>query len=178
MPYLPTGAVLLPDTETLLVCDGYGSSFVHGYSTVDGSYIKGSSFGKIGDGLSNTPGSRDVSWDTNHGIGWNPSTNLLLHCDRVGHRLVYTEADGTYVSHVPLSGGMSLPCSVDFWNGESLRESNPTPGSQPAPLPPHPDPHKSAFVRRVLRHLQPGRRERPVRQQPSRRHWHLRRRQR
>ena len=137
MPYLPTGAVLLPGTETLLVCDGYGSSFVHGYSTVDGSYIKGSSFGKIGDGLSNTPGSRDVSWDTNHGIGWNPSTNLLLHCDRVGHRLVYTEADGTYVSHVPLSGGMSLPCSVDFWNGESQQPNS----WHPPPPPPQNTPH-------------------------------------
>jgi hypothetical protein len=114
LDYLPTGAVLLPGTETLLVCDGYGSSFVHGISIVDGSYISGSSFGKLGDGKANRPGSRDVSWNTNHGIGWNPSKGQLLHCDRVGHRIVYTDATGVFVSAIPLSGGMSLPCSVDF----------------------------------------------------------------
>lgn len=48
--YLPTSAVLIPGSTTLLVCDGYGSSFVHGISTTDGSYIQGSSFGKLGEG--------------------------------------------------------------------------------------------------------------------------------
>lgn len=93
VPYLPTSAVPIPGTETLLVCDGYGSSFVHGISMVDGSYIHGSSFGRLGDGYRNTPGSTDVTWNTNHGIVSTSTTTSTTSCmPRTTHRACYAAA--------------------------------------------------------------------------------------
>jgi hypothetical protein len=123
LPFLPTDATIVPAdnapnggaTETLFVSDGYGSHFVHGYRTSDGRYIKGSSFGGLGDGKTDEVASGTVvRFQTNHGIAWHARRRQLLHCDRVGHRLVFTDSNGAFLSTVPLNGGMSLPCSVDF----------------------------------------------------------------
>ena len=95
MPYLPTGAVLLPDTETLLVCDGYGSSFVHGYSTVDGSYIKGSSFGKIGGEHDRLQASVLAGLRSSHGEQGDEAHNGS-RVDGVDLIKRYTDAGGKY----------------------------------------------------------------------------------
>ena len=102
-------------SDLSITCDDSGSSFVHGISTVDGSYIPGSSFGKLGEGTANTPGSTDVTWNTNHGIGLNPEKNLLLHCDRVGHRLVYTEVL-IFCKIIILEQGNNVPLEHSSWN--------------------------------------------------------------
>ena len=38
-PIVPTDAIVVPGTDTLLVADGYGSSFVHMFDKHTGAYL-------------------------------------------------------------------------------------------------------------------------------------------
>lgn len=110
----PTDAIVVPGTDTLLVADGYGSSFVHSFDKYTGKYIPGKSFG----GLGNTT-SDPIKLHTPHGIALDPRhPGTVVISDRSNSRLVWTKFDGTFVDWQPTGAksAMSLPCNVDVHN--------------------------------------------------------------
>jgi hypothetical protein len=111
-PIRPTDAVVVPGTDTLLVADGYGSSYIHLFDKNTGVYLK-TSWG--GPGKSNNP----VKLSVPHGINLDPrvpSANpAFVVCDRSNNRLVWTDQLGTFIDEVPITApGMTLPCNVDI----------------------------------------------------------------
>lgn len=110
-PIKPCDAIVVPGSNTLLVADGYGSSFVHAFDKNTGKYIENKTFG----GLGNTS-SDPIKFNTPHGINVDPRhPGTFVISDRSNHRLVWVTADGKYVSSAPTEdpAGMSLPCNVD-----------------------------------------------------------------
>jgi len=116
-PISPTDAVVVPGTDTLLLADGYGSSFIHMLDKNTGKYL-GKSWG--GKGFSNDP----LKLTIPHGINFDPSYDsgnsepTFVVSDRSNHRLVWTTADGKFLGDQDFSKpppfGMSLPCNVDI----------------------------------------------------------------
>jgi hypothetical protein len=111
-PIRPTDAVVVPDTDVLLVADGYGSSYIHMFDKNTGVYLK-NSWG--GSGKSNNP----LRLSVPHGINvdprvQNPSPTFVI-CDRSNSRLVWTDQKGTFIDEEPITEtGMTLPCNVDI----------------------------------------------------------------
>jgi hypothetical protein len=111
-PILPTDAIVVPDTDILLVADGYGSSYIHLFDKNTGEYMK-QSWG--GPGKSNNP----VKLQTPHGINVDPrvkgTTPAFVICDRSNNRFVWTDYKGTFIDEEPITApGMTLPCNVDI----------------------------------------------------------------
>jgi len=110
-PYKPTDAAVVPNSDVLLVEDGYGRSFVHKFNKTNGKYL-GESFGGQGDSHTDP-----IKLHTPHGINNVPKNpNLFILCDRSNHRLLHLDADGKYKGEIQTTFpiGMSLPCNVDF----------------------------------------------------------------
>jgi hypothetical protein len=101
--YKPTDAVAPPESERVLVADGYGSSMIHALKTADGVYA-GKSWGGLGPahGELNCP----------HGITYDPRRNLLLVADRGNKRLEYFTLHGLYHSTIE-APEITAPCNAD-----------------------------------------------------------------
>jgi hypothetical protein len=112
-PIRPTDAVVVPDTDLLLVADGYGSSYIHTFDKNTGVYLK-NSWG--GPGKSINP----LRLSVPHGINVDPRVQNLqsptfVICDRSNNRLVWTDQKGTFIDEEPITDtGMTLPCNVDI----------------------------------------------------------------
>jgi hypothetical protein len=102
--YKPTDAVAPPQSERVLVADGYGSSMIHALKTADGLYA-GKSWGGLGaaHGELNCP----------HGITYDPRRKLLLTADRGNKRLEYFTLNGLYHSTVEAKE-LTAPCNADI----------------------------------------------------------------
>lgn len=115
-PIRPCDAIVVPGTDTLLVADGYGSSFVHAFDKNTGVYIPGKTFGGVGNTTSDP-----IKLHTPHGIALDPRhPGTVVISDRSNSRLVWTTFDGKYVRHnsTGAGAGMSLPCNVDVMYDE------------------------------------------------------------
>lgn len=114
-PYKPTDAVVVPNTNTLLVADGYGQSWVHKLDKRTGEYLN-ASFG----GKGNTS-SDPIRFNTPHGINLDPQGNFIVS-DRSNNRLVTVDQDGHYKtsSLTTKVAGVSLPCNVDFMKASAI----------------------------------------------------------
>jgi len=116
-PLSPTDAVVVPGTNTLLVADGYGSSFIHMLDKNTGKYL-GKSWGGKGD--SNDPVKLTIPHGINLDLSWDSGNSepAFVISDRSNHRLVWTSADGKFMGEQDFSKpppfGMSLPCNVDI----------------------------------------------------------------
>jgi len=102
--YKPTDAVAPPQSERVLVVDGYGSSMIHALKTADGVYA-GKSWGGLGaaHGELNCP----------HGITFDPRRELLLTADRGNKRLEYFTLNGLYHSTIEAKE-ITAPCNADI----------------------------------------------------------------
>jgi hypothetical protein len=102
--YKPTDAVAPPQSERVLVADGYGSSMIHALKTADGVYA-GKSWGGLGaaHGELNCP----------HGIAFDPRRKLLLTADRGNKRLEYFTLNGLYHSTIEAKE-ITAPCNADI----------------------------------------------------------------
>ena len=105
-PFKPTDVVIIPDTNILLVADGYGSSFVHLINKLTGKYIEGRSFG----GKGNT--TEPIRFNTPHGIKVDKDNNFIVVSDRTNNRVVWLTFDFKYVRSKTLTEGLALPCNV------------------------------------------------------------------
>ena len=107
-PFVPTNVAFAPDGG-YYVADGYGSSWIHQYSTKD-EYVR--TFG----GLGTEPG----KVHTPHGL-W-VDTRLaepaLVVADRSNHRLQYFTLDGKY--RETITEGMRQPCHFKIRGHEML----------------------------------------------------------
>jgi len=111
-PLRPTDAVVVPGTDTLLVADGYGSSYIHLLDKITGKYL-GKSWG--GPGNSNFPLKLSVPHGINVDERAGTSFPIFVISDRSNHRLVWADAVGNYISERSETDvfGMSWPCNVD-----------------------------------------------------------------
>jgi len=120
-PILPTDAVVVPNTDILLVADGYGSSYIHMLDKNTGTYL-GKSWG--GKGNSNNP----VKLYTPHGINvdsrYQSNTPIFVISDRSNHRFVWTDANGKFFDEITAASaaGMSFPCNVDIIQDKYTQE--------------------------------------------------------
>jgi hypothetical protein len=111
-PIRPTDAIVVPNTDMLLVADGYGSSWIHALNKTTGDYLEGKSFGGFGN--STNP----VKFDTPHSISLEVSSlqkddgqpTRFIVSDRSNNRLVYVTANGDFIKAVSMA---PLPCNVD-----------------------------------------------------------------
>ena len=109
-PLKPTDSVVIPNSNILLVADGYGSDYVHMFNTLTGAYIEGKSFGGKGNSSSDP-----VRFNTPHGIAIDEENKWIVVSDRSNNRIVYLTYDGKYVkSHKLQTEGLSLPCNEHF----------------------------------------------------------------
>lgn len=102
--YKPTDAVVPPESERVLVADGYGSSMIHALRTSDGVYA-GKSWGGLG--------SAHGEFNCPHGITYDPRRKLVLTADRGNHRLEYFTVDGFYHSTITAKE-ITAPCNADI----------------------------------------------------------------
>ncbi len=102
--YKPTDAVAPPDTDRVLIADGYGSSMIHALKAADGVYA-GKSWGGLGSahGELNCP----------HGITYDARRKLLLTADRGNKRLEYFTPNGFYHSTIE-APEITAPCNADI----------------------------------------------------------------
>lgn len=102
--YKPTDAVAPPNSDRVLIADGYGSSMIHALKAADGVYA-GKSWGGLGHdhGELNCP----------HGITFDPRRNLILTADRGNKRLEYFTASGAYHSTIE-APEITAPCNADI----------------------------------------------------------------
>jgi hypothetical protein len=102
--YKPTDAVAPPETDRVVVADGYGSSMIHELMVADGVYA-GKSWGGLGaaHGELNCP----------HGITYDPRRKLLLTADRGNRRLEYFTLAGFYHSTIA-APEITAPCNADI----------------------------------------------------------------
>lgn len=106
--FVPTNVAFAPNGD-FFVADGYGSSWIHRY-TSQGTYLKTFGGGGTDPGRVNCP----------HGLwlddrGKEP---LLVVADRSNRRLQYFSLDGAHVKFV--TEGMRLPCHFSLRKGEML----------------------------------------------------------
>lgn len=102
--YKPTDAVAPPNSDRVLIADGYGSSMIHALKTADGIYA-GKSWGGLGaaHGELNCP----------HGITYDVRRKLLLTADRGNKRLEYFTPSGAYHSTIE-APEITAPCNADI----------------------------------------------------------------
>merc|ERR1712232_1000324 len=96
-PIKPCDAIVVPGTDTLLVADGYGSSFIHAFNKKTGQYMEGKTFGGKGASTSDP-----IKFNTPHGINVDPRRpGTLVVSDRSNNRLVWITPEGKYVATIP-----------------------------------------------------------------------------
>ena len=103
--YKPTDAVASPESDRVLVADGYGSSMIHALKATDGIYA-----GKSWGGFGSTHGELNCP----HGITYDPRLKLLLTADRGNKRLEYFTLSGCYHSTIEAKE-ITAPCNADIW---------------------------------------------------------------
>lgn len=106
----------MPNSELLLIADGYGSSFIHFLNKTTGEFLEGWSFG--GKGNATSP---HVQFNTPHSVSLEPqsawldsSTPVFVVSDRSNNRLVRVLADGTFLGESSVKDGAPLPCNADI----------------------------------------------------------------
>ncbi|CAK0879958.1 unnamed protein product, partial [Prorocentrum cordatum] len=113
LPYRPTWFAVVPDSEFVYLCDGYGSNNVYVFS-INGTFMNTTYGGK---------GGRDQHgrFSTNHGCTWDPRHQQIGVSDRANSRVEYYEVDPKspdkfeYKSTVdlrPSMGAGALPCNI------------------------------------------------------------------
>lgn len=117
LPYKPTWFAIVPDSEYIYLCDGYGSNNVYPFS-IDGKFMN-ITFGGMGNR------SQHGKFSTNHGCTWDPRRQQIVVSDRANNRLEYFDVDPKtfdkfeYTSTVDLStsplGKSTLPCNIRFY---------------------------------------------------------------
>lgn len=113
VPYIPTWFAIVPESEYVYLCDGYGSNNVYVFH-INGTFMNRTYGGK---------GGREVhgKFSTNHGCTWDPRNEQIGVSDRVNSRIEYFEIDPKspdkfeYKSTVdlrPSMGAGTLPCNI------------------------------------------------------------------
>lgn len=102
--YKPTDAVAPPESDRVLVADGYGSSMIHALKARDGIYA-----GKSWGGLGSSHGELNCP----HGITFDPRRKLLLTADRGNKRLEYFTLAGQFHSTIE-AAEITAPCNADI----------------------------------------------------------------
>jgi len=111
-PLRPTDAVVVPNSNILLVADGYGSSFIHLLDKYTGEYM-GKSWGGSGNG--NFPLKLSVPHGINVDLRASTKTPIFVISDRSNHRFVWADQNGNYVNQQYIfDNGMMFPCNVDL----------------------------------------------------------------
>jgi len=114
--YRPTWFAIVPDSEYVYLCDGYGSNNVYVFH-INGTFMNRTYGGK---------GGRDQhgKFSTNHGCTWDPRYDLIGVSDRANSRLEYYEIDPKspdkfeYKSTIdlrPSLGAGTLPCNIRIY---------------------------------------------------------------
>lgn len=115
VPYKPTWFAAPPGSPFVFMADGYGSNYVHVFST--GGKYTGHSFGGRG--------TEHGKFQTCHSINYDPRTNQLVVSDRENHRHQWFDFDplnpGKFVfshaANTTTSGPSSRPCNMRFKHG-------------------------------------------------------------
>lgn len=109
-PYKPTWFAVPPGSKYVYMADGYGSCYVHVFTT-DGKYT-GITYGGRG--------KEHGKFETNHGITYDPRVDKLVVSDRENHRLEFFDFDVaspntfTYSSTVTLEG-ITRICNIRMY---------------------------------------------------------------
>jgi hypothetical protein len=103
--YKPTDAAAPPESDRVMVADGYGSSMIHVLKAADGIYA-----GKSWGGLGHAHG----EFNCPHGITFDSRRGLLLTADRGNKRLEYFDRKGFYHSTIEAKE-ITAPCNADVW---------------------------------------------------------------
>jgi len=120
-PLKPTDSIVIPNSDILLLADGYGSSYVHALNKTTGEYIEGKTFG----GKGNTS-SDPIRFNTPHGINIDEDQQFIVVSDRSNNRIVFLNYEGEYKSARATNQpeGLSLPCNenahFDSTSGRSV----------------------------------------------------------
>mmetsp|Transcript_101470 Transcript_101470/g.326093 ORF Transcript_101470/g.326093 Transcript_101470/m.326093 type:complete len:344 (-) Transcript_101470:23-1054(-) len=117
LPNKPTWIAAPPGSRYLYVADGYGSNYIHVYTT-DGEYT-GKSYGG--------PGTALGKFRTCHSINYDPRVNKLIVTDRENHRHQYFDFDPGSPNVFEFSSAFQIPqlqrpCGIrmDFGNGHAI----------------------------------------------------------
>lgn len=123
VPYKPTWFAIIPDSDYVYLCDGYGSNNVYVFH-IDGTFT-GKTYGGVGNR------SQHGKFSTNHGCTWDPRFNMIGVSDRANSRLEYFEIDPKspdkfeYKRTVDLRatglGAGTLPCNVRIYEDQEGR---------------------------------------------------------
>jgi len=116
LPYRPTWFAIVPGSDYIYLCDGYGSNNVYVFHT-NGTFMNRTYGGK---------GGRDQhgKFSTNHGCTWDPRKEQIGVSDRANSRIEYFEVDPNspnkfeYKSTVdlrPSLGDGTLPCNIRIY---------------------------------------------------------------
>eukprot|EP00931_Biecheleriopsis_adriatica_P049800 TRINITY_DN28818_c0_g1_i1.p1 TRINITY_DN28818_c0_g1~~TRINITY_DN28818_c0_g1_i1.p1 ORF type:complete len:362 (-),score=46.83 TRINITY_DN28818_c0_g1_i1:367-1380(-) len=121
-PYRPTWFAIVPDSEYVYLCDGYGSNNIYPFH-IDGTFMNITYGGK---------GGRDQhgKFSTNHGCTWDPRKGLIGVSDRANSRIEYFEVDPespnkfeykTTFDLRPSQGDGTLPCNIRIYPEQESR---------------------------------------------------------
>lgn len=116
VPYKPTWFAIIPDSDYIYLCDGYGSNNVYVFH-INGTFTNRTYGGRGGRG-------EHGKFSTNHGCTWDPRNNQIGVSDRTNSRIEYFEIDPKspdkfeYKSTTDLRltmGAGTLPCNIRIY---------------------------------------------------------------
>lgn len=117
VPNMPTWFATPPGSEFVYLADGYGSNFIHVYTTA-GKYT-GRSYGG--------PGTEPGKFRTCHSINYDPRLDKLVVTDRENHRHQYFAFDAASADTFEHSSDFAIPelqrpCNIrfDFGHGYAI----------------------------------------------------------